>query len=97
MVEKPGGKPDKVAEPMEQSGWRLLESSRLSTKLVYNRVFELSRWKLANISKGKVCVCVGKCVCVRVYVHMCAKLLQYSEEKAGDPKCYLEILDSIGE
>lgn len=46
---------------------------------------------------GEMCVCAGKCVCVRVYVHMCAKLLQYSEEKAGDPKCYLEILDSIGE
>ena len=35
----------------------------------------------------------GKCVCV----HMRVKLFQYSEEKAGDPKCYLEILDSIGE
>lgn len=81
---------------MEQSVWRLLERSRLSTKLVSNQVFELSRWKLANISKGK-CVCVGKCVCARVCVHMRVKLLQYSEEKAGDPKCYLEILDSIGE
>lgn len=39
----------------------------------------------------------GKCVCVHVCVHMRVKLFQYSEEKAGDPKCYLEILDSIGE
>ena len=40
-----------------------------------------------------MCVCV--CVCVHVSVR--AKLLQYSEEKAGDPKRYLEILDSIEE
>ena len=36
-------------------------------------------------------------VCVCVHVSVRAKLLQYSEEKAGDPKRYLEILDSIGE
>ena len=52
-----------VIEPVEQSVWRLLERSRLSTKLVYNQVLELSQWKLANISKGKVCVCVCVCVC----------------------------------
>ena len=46
-----------------------------------------------HFQRESVCVCV--CVCLCVCVH--AKLLQYSEEKAGDPKRYLEILDSIGE
>ena len=34
-------------------------------------------------------MCVGKYVCVRVYVHMCVKLLQYSEGKGWGPKMLL--------